>query len=77
MLVFLLDFFSQRQVFLKTKNKSSFGQITKCMILRHRDGRSTGLCHIDYHDEAAGVEAFNDYNGMPLDGREMNIMLLK
>merc|ERR1711935_161212 len=49
---------------------SSFGQITKCMILRHRDGRSTGICHIDYHDEAAGVEAFNDYNGMPLDGRE-------
>ena len=47
------------------------------MILRHRDGRSTGICHIDYHDEAAGVEAFNDYNGMPLDGREMNIMLLK
>ena len=22
---------------------SSFGQITKCMILRHRDGRSTGI----------------------------------
>ena len=35
------------------------------------------MSHIDFQEESAGVEAFNDYNGMPLDGREMNIMLLK
>ena len=56
---------------------SSFGEITKCMILRHRDGRSTGVCHIDFELESSGVEAHKEYNGMPLDGREMNIILLK
>lgn len=56
---------------------SSFGKITKCAILRHRDGKSLGMCHIDFNEEKDGLQAMEDYNGLPLDGREMSITCIK
>ena len=49
----------------------------RCQIIRQLDGRSTGMAHVDFDDEENAYKAFQEYNNMTLDGREMRIVLIR
>ena len=48
-----------------------FGPMTECRVLYERSGRSTGTAEIHFQRVADAKRARQEYNNVPLDGRDM------
>ena len=50
---------------------SQFGPIEECRVLYEKGGRSTGTAQVIFQRVADAKRARQEYNNVPLDGREM------
>lgn len=55
---------------------SSIGKIKHVALHYDKNGRSQGTCEIIFERRVDALKAFNQYNGVPLDGRPMQLELM-
>lgn len=55
---------------------SSIGKIKHVALHYDKNGRSQGTCEIIFERRVDALKAYNQYNGVPLDGRPMQLELM-